>query len=489
MDRRCLRAVLAAAALPFSACTGGASKPAPPSNVIVVLCDTLRADHLGLYGYRRPTSPFLDSLAGRALVFDHAYSHYSYTWPTIANLFTGRPYSTLVREGLFASATGEGASAQGGLAPRNLTLAQQLSASGVATAAVSANPYVTAPLGFGRGFSTFHDVYAWDEKFWEHGLHKYTAEEVNAAALPLVERLQAGGRPWMLYLHYFDSHMPYLAPAADRALFVDAGHRRGDRFVGGYLMEPDGKTPVKYRTPDLAAWVTDEDIARLRDEYDAEVHHFDRGLQELFTALSARGALDRTTVVITADHGEAFFERGFWGHGFLSRDEEERVPLLVVPPEGAPAAARRVDRAVATTTDLYYSLLRHFEPSPGKRPANPWWSVDVFSGERLRRIAYSEGGHAATVLRNVRYSLYRYEGLARDAPPLPVRDGEYLFDRMSDPAERVDLLASAAGGELRRALLAVAGPELQHRLPGPWSDPLLASGGETERQLRALGYQ
>lgn len=486
-----LAVAVAVAALGAGACGlagGGETRAtqAPPANVVLVVCDTLRADFLGLYGHPRPTSPFLDSLASRALVYEQAYSHYSYTWPTISNLFTGIPYSALVRDGLFTSP--KGATASGGFSRRNRTLAQQLQAWGVGTAAVSANPYVTGRLGFDKGFAAFHDVYSWNEHFWESPPHKYTAGEVNAAALPLVDRLQAAGGPWLLYLHYFDSHMPYQAPAADRKPFVDPTYDRRGR-VDGYLTRPDGSA-FNYLTGELENWIEPADVAFLRAQYEAEIHHLDGGLRDLFAALEARGALANTTVIVTADHGEAFLERGFWGHGFLSRAEEERVPLIVVPPPASATPPRRERRAVATTTDLYYSLLRHFGPPGAARPS-PWWAVDVLTGERLRPVTYTEGGHGATILRNARFGLYRYERLRQDGVPLPVEDGEYLFDRASDPGERVDLLAGGgeAAREVRKALLARSGKELQQRLPGGWSDPLLTAGGEMEQQLRALGYQ
>lgn len=459
----------------------------PGTNVILIVCDTLRADHLGFHGYPHPTSPFLDSLAGRAQVYENAYSHFSYTWPTVSNLFTGLPFSTLAQEGLFVSPGP--ALESGGLSLKNRTLAQSLARAGVRSAAVSANPYINSRLGFAKGFQSFHDVYRWNPDFW-NAIRKYTAEEVNQAALPMLDQLEVGGGPWLLYLHYFDPHMPYLAPAEDQALFVDPTYTRTGPIQDGYLRNPKNNQLLSFLTDDLKSWLDPSDIAHLVSLYDAEIHSLDRGLERLFAELEARGILDRTAVILTADHGEAFFERGFWGHGFLSRVEEEHVPLLVIPPRSAAGARPARIREVATTTDIHYSILRHFGALPKEAADAPWWSVDVLSGQRRRAAGYSEGAQGTIVLRGARYSYYRQLSLTAANPPIPVRDGEYLFDRERDPAESRNLFDEAPerAAALRDQLLLDLGADVDW-LPTGWGDPMLRPGDqEAARRLRALGY-
>jgi arylsulfatase A-like enzyme len=458
-----------------------------PENVLVVLCDTLRADHLGLYGYSRPTSPFIDSLARRAQVYDAAYSHYSYTWPSVSNLFTGLPYSHLVGEGLFT--TPANGFRDGGLEESVDTLAERLGRRGVASAAVVANPYVAATLGFGQGFGTFHDALAWNPRFWEVQIHKYTAREVNEIAFPLLRELDRQEAPWFAYLHYFDPHMPYMAPPRDRFLFEDPGYDRDGRVVGGYFKDPQGK-PLSYLTDELKSWVAPADLDYLVAQYDAEIHRFDRNVRRLFAFLEANHMLEDTTVILTADHGEAFLERGFWGHGFLSRAEEERVPLMVVP------ARRRRDlrpariAEPATTTDIHFSLLRHFGALPEGGEGSPGWAVDLLTGRKLRSAVHTEGAHDAVIVRNRGYGFYRYGGFSKSKVPLPVRDGEFLFDLRNDPGEKVDLFAAdpQKAARIRDRLLGELGKDVRQGRGEGFVDPLHRGDSETVRRLRALGY-
>jgi arylsulfatase A-like enzyme len=467
---------------------GGVAGIGGRGNVILIVCDTLRADHLGLYGYPRPTSPFLDALGRRAWVYENAYSHFSYTWPSISNLFTGLPYSHLLAKGLFRKPEeGNEGKPGGGLSPAAVTLAERLGRAGVASAAVVANPYVTAKLGFAQGFGSYHDVYAWNPHFWEGAIHKYRVEEVNAAALTEAGRLRAQGGPWFLYLHYFDPHMPYGAPAADRALFADPSYARQGRFVDGYLRNPQGM-PFNYVTDDLRDWIEPADRDQLVAQYDAEVHHFDRGMAALFAALEAAGVLEDTTVVLTADHGEAFLERRFWGHGYLSRAEEEHVPMIVVPPKSPGFRPARLPGPV-TTTDLHYSVLHHFGAAPWALGSTPWWRADLFSGRRQGTAAATEGAWGTYVLRGPRYSYYRYAELAAAELPLAIPDGEYLFDRARDPGETANLFASdrPRSAALRDGLLRELGADAS-LLAGRWREPFLDAGEESRRRLRALGY-
>ncbi len=459
----------------------------PDTNVILIVCDTLRADHLGFQGYSRSTSPFLDSLAQRAQVYENAYSHFSYTWPTVSNLFTGLPFSALSQKGLFVS-PGPGLES-GGLSPKNRTLAQVLARAGVRSAAVSANPYINSRLGFSKGFQDFHDVYRWNPNFWNE-IRKYTAKEVNQAAFSMLDKLEAGGGPWLLYLHYFDTHMPYLAPAEDQALFVDPAYKRTEPIRDGYLWNRKGDKLQTFLSDETKGWVDSSDITHLVNLYDAELYSLDRGLAELFVELEARGTLDRTVVILTADHGEAFFERGFWGHGFFSRVEEEHVPLLIIPPSStANVQPARISEA-ATTTDVHYSILRHFGALPKEAADVAWWSVDVLSGQRRHATAYSEGAHSTIVLRGARYSYYRQLALTAAQAPIPVRDGEYLFDRERDPGETRNLFDAdpKRAAALRDQLLLGLGTDVDW-LPTGWGDPMLRPHDpEAARRLRALGY-
>lgn len=467
--------------------TGASGNTRRPENVLVVLCDTLRADHLGLYGYSLPTSPFIDSLARRAQVYDAAYSHYSYTWPSVSNLFTGLPYSHLVGEGLFTSPSN--GFRDGGLAESAETLAERLGRRGVASAAVVANPYVAETLGFGQGFGEFHDALAWNPRFWEGMIHKYTAREVNEVAFPLLRDLDRRKGPWFAYLHYFDPHMPYMAPSRDRYFFEDPGYDREGRVVDGYFKDPEGR-PLSYLTEELESWVEPADLQYLVAQYDAEIHHFDRNVRRLFAFLEFHGMLEDTTVILTADHGEAFLERGFWGHGFLSRAEEERVPLIVIP-----ARKRRDLRPAriaepATTTDIHFSILRHFNALPDGAEGTPGWAVDLLSGRRLRSAVHTEGAHDAVIVRNRGYGFYRYGGFSKAKIPLPVRDGEFLFDLRNDPGERVDLFAAdpQKAAAIRDRLLGELGKDVREGRGEAFVDPLHQGDSETVRRLRALGY-
>jgi len=453
-----------------------------PDNVVLILGDALRAGNLPTYGYEKRTAPFIDGLAERGLVFTNAYSHYSYTWPSISNLFTGAPYSRLVREGLFATPGSEG----GGLTAENLTLAEILAAGGVRSRGVSANPWICDEYGFGQGFEALHGTDVWMPGSPREPRRKVTAEEVNEAAARQLDELVSGGAPWFLFLLYFDTHNPYGPPREDQARFAPDDYARIGRVHAGEPVQPDG-TRLKFRTPPLREWFTDEDVRFLTSLYDGEIHHFDRRVQALFRELETRDLLDSTTVILSADHGEAFFERDYWGHGYLSREEEQHVPLIVVRP--GDGFSRKVITTPVTTTDIFHSVLSHFrmETPPGRELVP--WLVDVITGESHGSVAYSEGPGDTRILRGERYSLYRYLATEERQLPLAPRNGDFVFDRQANPGETHNLLehdrdrGAAVRGELVRRALFWPPEEAGSAL-----DPLELGDEALRERLRALGY-
>ena len=274
-------------------------------NLLLITLDTLRADHLGIYGYPRPTSPNLDAFAASAAVFDDVTCSMPTTLPSHLSIFTGlRPLEHGVRR-------------NGQIADRDLvTLFDLFQQQGAATAAVIASRVLGSKYLAGAGF---------DELLFPGAKQQYQAraELVTEHASAWLE--QHHQTPFGLWVHYYDSHEPY-APAASFARAFDRGYQ-GE--LGDAL---DVKTLVglNQRPPDEA--LTADDLAHVTDLYDAEIAYLDHHLGRLLAHLDELGRLEDTVVVIVGDHGQALGEDGFFGHGLRLLEPVVQVPLLVRQP-------------------------------------------------------------------------------------------------------------------------------------------------------------
>jgi arylsulfatase len=313
-------AVLIPAALALAGC--GDAAPAPRSlrpNVLIVLVDTLRADRLSLYGYRRETSPNLDRFAREhGIVFRSAWANAGCTYPSVNSLLTGRyPQRILARIDEAGLAIPEGMP----------TLAERFAAAGWTTGAASASTIVRATPsrvnrkgGFGRGFG-----------FFDETCHERGAACLNGRAVAALDRL---AEPFFLYLHYLDPHSPYRPPewAERRFSAGSAARARGWARRG----EPWKIQRRLYRGESGDAFGPD-DVRHLSDLYDDEVRFFDDHFGRLVAELARRGVLERTIVAFVADHGEELHENGGWAHcGDLAHETVLATPFVLAGPGIAP---------------------------------------------------------------------------------------------------------------------------------------------------------
>jgi arylsulfatase A-like enzyme len=328
--------------------------PGPRPNVIVFLVDTLRADHLGAYGYERATSPNLDSIAEESVVFDACRVASTWTKPSTASILTG------------LLPTAHGAVEHREVLPTEaVTLAEVFRSAGYRTAAWSDNPFVTPEFGFGQGFESFDyrepSVFVngtlLGKALWTLRVVSLSGRLVGEklthgqGASMLCERLLAwvdgkeDGEPWFAYLHLMEPHLPYDPPAPFRGRFSDPA------YAG-----PDLDRPPPYLgfLPFERATALPEDQRRhLVARYDEEILRLDDALGKLREGLSLRGLTRNTILVVLSDHGEEFFEHGGWTHGHRLYDELVRVPLLIRAPGISP---RRITEPVRAT-DLFPTLL------------------------------------------------------------------------------------------------------------------------------------
>jgi arylsulfatase A-like enzyme len=297
------RVVLAASLV---ACADG---PRPPS-VLLVSIDTLRADHVGLYGYERDTTPFLDRFAADATVFEHAFTTAPWTLPAHMTMLTGLfpAQHGVVREDVALAA---------GI-PR---LAERLRAAGSQTVALYYPCWIGDRHGFERGFDVFR----------EHD----SVEEARAHAAEELARLDRT-RPWFLFFHVMDVHDGPLA-SGEHMLYASPPPYQ-DWFM------PDAAAKLPDVPPD-ELWESEnlldaDERAALVALYDGGIRHVDANHELLFEALAGDGWLDDTLVVVTSDHGESLAQRGrLDGHGELAQ-EGLHVPLVVRHPRGQGAGTR-----------------------------------------------------------------------------------------------------------------------------------------------------
>ena len=291
-------------------------------NLILIGIDSLRADHMSLYGYKHLTTPHIDRYAAGGTVFEHQFSPHIPTTPGYSSMFTGMDcFGTDV----------VALRHQGALGSHVRTLAELLGDMEYATTCVgfSGNPA-------SRGFQKYIDFSGWGT--WEEG-RSPKAENLNAVAVPEMKRLADEGKPFFLFLRHMDPHSPYLPPGPFERMFYGGNERdRANRSL-----EPvfGFKPFCDYFASWFPPGCTDADY--IVAQYDGALAYMDACIADLFAQIAALGIEEETLVVITSDHGETLYDHECWfdHHGLYECTLE--VPLAFVWPGKVPAAVRISD--------------------------------------------------------------------------------------------------------------------------------------------------
>jgi arylsulfatase A-like enzyme len=314
-------------------------------NVLVIVVDTLRADHLSTYGYSRPTSPNLTRIANQGVLFENAISTSSWTLPVHASMLTGL-YPHDHRAIQDRSSLGSG----------YRTLGEALETRGYRTAAFSANTiFFSRGRGLGRGFIHFEDDFqtlasTFQRSFYGGRISNHlcqlrlvadwpgrkTAEEINQHALHWID---SDRRPFFVFLNYYDVHDPYRPP---------------DPYLHYYGKPRNFKQSEWFRSKDSFCNTnkmddfTPEERAAALDTYDGAINYVDEKIAELIEELKKRGLVENTLVIITSDHGEGFYEHGTMNHATSLYRELIHVPLIFSGTGQIPAG-KKVTEPVSLT--------------------------------------------------------------------------------------------------------------------------------------------
>jgi arylsulfatase A-like enzyme/Flp pilus assembly protein TadD len=421
-----LLALLACAVMaPAQPARAPGAGPARP-NVVLITIDTLRADHVGCYGYKQIETPTIDGLARDGIVFERAISQVPLTWPSHAAILTGTyPFQNGVQD-----FTGQP------LAPRFRTVAQALKQQGYATGAVVSSFVLDRSWGLARGFDFYDDAFS-GSAFIEKDL-ALVDRRADASVTRAVNWLRkTPRRPFFLWLHLYDPHSPYDPP------------------------EPY-KTQYRERP------------------YDGEIAFADHELGRLIAYLKQAGVYDRTAIVLLSDHGESLGEHGEREHGFFVYNSTVHVPLIVKP---AAASGMRPGREMdlVETVSVPATILRFAnvkDPALEKQVA----AAGLFDSREDRQgAAYSEtfypfSSFGWSPLHGLQQGRYHFI----DAPQ------PELYDVLADPEEKNNLAAGqgATSSVLKDLLQKRLGenPFQAEKGAGAGLNPDAAD------KLRALGY-
>ena len=413
-----------------------------PPNLLLVTLDTTRADHLGPYGYGRPTTPRLDALARDAVLYTRAVSTSSWTLPAHASLFTGRfptshgarydPKGPLV---LADAIQAPRAIRARGLSPGMQTLAGRLAAGGYDTAAVVGGPWLLRSFGLADGFAHYDDA----------GITEYRgrrAEDVARGARAWLADWsdRDDGRPFFLFLNFYDPHFPYDPPPPHDRAFLPPG------------VEPDSRRRAQWQAL-----------------YDGEIRYVDQQLGSVLELLDQRDLYDDTWIVVTSDHGELFGEHEEWGHGGHLYQELVAIPLLVKAP-GARGGGRE-DTGRVQIHQLFALLLE--AAGVGQVDGPPLGEGLVLAEVNPMTAGDEDGGWRAIWDGTLKYHHHTL-------------GGHRLHDLERDPREQVNLLATRPEDAARlRARLERELASLP--VPGP-AGPDVEVDAETRAALERLGY-
>jgi hypothetical protein len=315
-----------------------------PRTVLILMLDTLRADHVSAYGYRRPTTPTFDGLAKHSLLFSRAFSTSSWTLPAHASLFSGR------------DVLGHGVVSPESLIPAELPLlAETMQANGFVTLALTGGGFVDEHYGFFRGFQSYNSRS--DDIFQREAaglLYESFLEDVDPFA----------GQDLFIFLHTYQMHAPYKAPDSYLKAF-NPGLDIGLQGVSSDLRLPGGS----FR--DLPAAAAAE-RQKLIDLYDASILYSDQELlKPVLAYLRDHRRFDDALLVVLGDHGEEFYDHGEWEHGHSLYQELTRIPLLVKLPRQKQGEVRGQLFSISDVAGLVQAEYGLNTGAGGRRSRNP----------------------------------------------------------------------------------------------------------------------
>jgi len=435
----------------------GTSQPPVPSepdaqrNIILISVDTLRADHLGVYGYELPTSPAIDEFAGQAVIFEAGYATSPWTKPSHASIFSGL-YPNRHGASTFRRAMADVDH-----------FAEDLTRHGYQTAAVVSNAWLTHD-GLERGFEDF----VWEKNF--HGVRAPTP--VIPKTIDWLEQRDKS-RPFFLFTHFMDVHADYESLASFE-----------NQFVEPYDGPAEGTSSFLVRWELGLEQLDQEGIEHLVRLYDAGIRQMDTEFGKLFNYLRENGLLENSLVIFVSDHGEEFFDHDGVHHGHTQFEEMVRVPFLMSGP-GLPIG--RVATPVSLV-DVYPTVARFagFSTPDGLDGTDLIELLQTEENERAERCIFFD---ASCSYPNRRGKPLR-RGYAKG-----VRRGRYkllhdtssletlLFDLEQDPLERVNIAREES--KIADELLAILQKYLEIRVESVDSGEKSA---EIMEELKAMGY-
>ncbi len=460
-------------------------------NIVLISVDALRPDHTFLGAYERDTTPHLKEFAKESVVFDNAFANSSWTRASVSTMFTSLYPTSHKNNGLGSE-----------LAQAAFTLPKALKTKGYATGVFSANAFVAPVFGFGSGVDKFYHkrVSVYGQLIMGHvlgSLRKYSpflnklniffesieipflgeagkttkAEGLNDAFLDWTSGLK--GQPFFAYFHFMETHTPYATPAPFDRKFVDPS------YTGPLPNDQPLHEPFYPLTKAIA--LPEKEYDNLVAQYDGNIAYVDHRLNELFQALRERDLLDKTLVIITADHGEEFYEHYGWGHGKSLYREVIHVPMIVRYPAQFPQG--KVSQANVQHIDLLPTILeltgipapKHLEgrsfASWAKNPDDPGEPRTLYS-EVIHENSYAR----SVIDKNLKLIELHVYG----------KEKQLLYDLTADPKEQnpLDLKVHPESVRLKQLL-----DSFYKRAVGKMlGSKSVEIDQETLERLKTLGY-
>lgn len=435
-------------------------------NLILISLDTLRMDHLGLGEYNRATSPNLDRLLDESIVFNDCFSTAPSTLRSHMSILTGlNPISHQVY------------TQQDKLDPTILTLADILRVNGYTSAAFTGGARVSAAFGFSKGF----DRYFENKSSW---LDKDTPEELLGKSLHWLE--QNRDKNYFLFLHTYQPHDPYSNSSEFGKLFLENEHEWKNIDLFTYLNQLEGSSEPGFIP------LTDVQRKNIVALYDGEIRYTDECLiKPLIEGLKNLGLYENTMIVITSNHGEAFFEHGMWMHGGQLYNELIKVPLIIKFPH-AKHGGKRITKNVSII-DIMPTVLKEMGIKEQEEKYDGMdLSLLLSENKSPERYCFSEIpvkgnlGKVSVIYKNFKLIFNRIvhkERFKNQAPPVELE----LYNLKNDPDEKNNL--AFVEQEMVKYLMAKIEDYLRKKprtgLNGK-EKPVIDEA--LQRRLKALGY-